>query len=442
MPKGKRRSGGKKGSKPDGLRLPNDREDTDHSADNCSVVSNISDATSIYDDIGVQTAIAEQQDGDDTTTVAFDDFEEKVKDCIDGCTQKSAGGRQNCLKGLVTAFSKRYVFDFLLDRYVTITDSLERCLKKGKGEEQVLAAKCAMSLVIQLGPGAEGNEVYRSIKPIMQTVMLDRSASSKARAACAEGMAVCCFIAGGDLEEVVTMLSTLETIFSASYLKGDKSPPTVTPEMTQLHFAALNGWSLLLSISPPSAVDTLLYSHLPKLPQLLESADVDLRIAAGEAIALMYELAREQDEEFEGDDIDNLCTILKRLATDSNKYRAKKDRRQQRSSFRDILKTIEIGESPELSIKFGPEVLIIDSWVRKRQYDMMCNCIGAGINVHLQENELVRDIFELGAPIPVGTAKPIKSSKHERHQYNLACFKARTKAMSKVRDKRMVQASY
>lgn len=33
-----------------------------------------------------------------------------------------------------------------------------------------------------------------------------------------------------------------------------------------------------------------------KLPQLLESNDVDLRIAAGEAIALLYELAREENE--------------------------------------------------------------------------------------------------------------------------------------------------
>lgn len=41
-------------------------------------------------------------------------------------------------------------------------------------------------------------------------------------------------------------------------------------------------------------------------------------------------------------DEDALCSQLKELATDSNKYRAKKDRRQQRSSFRDILRTVEV----------------------------------------------------------------------------------------------------
>lgn len=93
---------------------------------------------------------------------------------------------------------------------------------------------------------------------------------------------------------------------------------------------------------------------------------MDLRIGSGEAIALIYEGARMFDEDFgfdisteeEADDndgiqerdsasrqnteMDELCTKLRQLATDSHKYRAKKDRKQQRSSFRDILHAIEV----------------------------------------------------------------------------------------------------
>lgn len=107
-------------------------------------------------------------------------------------------------------------------------------------------------------------------------------------------------------------------------------------------------------------------SHIRRLVQLLDSTDVDLRIGAGEAIALIYEGARVFDEDFgfdisteeETDDhdgiqqmdsasrhtseMDELCTKLRQLATDSHKYRAKKDRKQQRSSFRDILHAIEV----------------------------------------------------------------------------------------------------
>lgn len=47
-------------------------------------------------------------------------------------------------------------------------------------------------------------------------------------------------------------------------------------------------------------------------------------------------------QDYEGKDIDSLCETLKKLATDSNKHRAKKDRRQQRSSFRDVLRAVEV----------------------------------------------------------------------------------------------------
>ena len=38
------------------------------------------------------------------------------------------------------------------------------------------------------------------------------------------------------------------------------------------------------------------FSHLHKLPQLLESPNVDLRVAAGETIALFYELSRSNSQ--------------------------------------------------------------------------------------------------------------------------------------------------
>jgi len=40
----------------------------------------------------------------------------------------------------------------------------------------------------------------------------------------------------------------------------------------------------------------MMCSHLRKLSDLLLNADVDIRISAGEAIALLYEMARVDDE--------------------------------------------------------------------------------------------------------------------------------------------------
>lgn len=38
------------------------------------------------------------------------------------------------------------------------------------------------------------------------------------------------------------------------------------------------------------------FRHIEHLPDLLHSSDVELRIEAGETLALLYELAREEDE--------------------------------------------------------------------------------------------------------------------------------------------------
>lgn len=65
-------------------------------------------------------------------------------------------------------------------------------------------------------------------------------------------------------------------------------------------------------------------------------------MAAGEALALIYEIGREESDEFEEEFADYLIGILKELATDSHKYRAKKERKQQRATFRDILLYIEV----------------------------------------------------------------------------------------------------
>lgn len=65
-------------------------------------------------------------------------------------------------------------------------------------------------------------------------------------------------------------------------------------------------------------------------------------MAAGECICLAYEIGREHDVDFEVDSLDDLCETLKELANDSHKYRAKKDRKTQRASFRDILQFVQV----------------------------------------------------------------------------------------------------
>lgn len=75
---------------------------------------------------------------------------------------------------------------------------------------------------------------------------------------------------------------------------------------------------------------------------MLDSPHLEVRMAAGEVVALMLERGRQYDTYYEWEASEQLLDKLRQLATDSHKYRAKKDRKAQRSSFRDILKYVEV----------------------------------------------------------------------------------------------------
>uniref|UniRef100_A0A4W3ITT3 Interferon-related developmental regulator 1 n=1 Tax=Callorhinchus milii TaxID=7868 RepID=A0A4W3ITT3_CALMI len=357
-----------------------------------------------------------------------EDYEYRLKGFIDSTMDKSAKNRLFALVGLKTAFSSKILYDLILERRLTLTDSIERCLKKGKSEEQCAAAAVASLLCIQLGSSIESEEVFKSLRSILKTIFTDESASIQTRKAN-------CFYCQQDLRLTMTYL---ESLFSALYWKEEQPEWMQNNQTTMLHISALIAWTLLLTICPPSLVTQTLEKHMSKLPTLLSCGDVNMRIAAGETMALLFELARDICEDFDYEDMELLCAQLKCLATDSNKYRAKTDRKKQRSVFRDVLRTVEKGDFDSETIAFGPERMYIDSWVKKRSYETFKEVLGSGIRLHLQANEFVRGLFELGPPplLDAATLKATKISRVERHYYNAAVCKARTKARNKSRDKR------
>ena len=63
--------------------------------------------------------------------------------------------------------------------------------------------------------------------------------------------------------------------------------------------------------------------------------------------------------------------------------------------------------------------------------------LGSGMNLHLTQNDLVREIFSLGgALLQEDVSNQNKTRKLERHHMNMAAFKARSLARGKNRDKR------
>lgn len=51
-------------------------------------------------------------------------------------------------------------------------------------------------------------------------------------------------------------------------------------------------------------------------------------------------------QDFLYEDMESLTEMLRALATDGNKHRAKVDKRKQRSVFRDVLRAVEVSRAP------------------------------------------------------------------------------------------------
>lgn len=75
-----------------------------------------------------------------------------------------------------------------------------------------------------------------------------------------------------------------------------------------------------------------------------------------------------------------------------------------------------------MQVKFGKEVLVLDTWARRIQYDSLCNILGPGINAHLTENDLLRDIFELLDPPPTNEIPAHAQHQMERNRKVLNYF--------------------
>lgn len=409
--------------------------------ENASTISNASNMSYQNDLDSVEDSMVKvPKSSEDSAFDKIDDFEEKFEKCLDGLLEKGFKEREASLSMLKKLFVNKYVIDILDNKRFTLTESLLKSLKRGKTNEQLLACDMIMLTFIQLGIlNTETVAFLGDAKQAFEENISDEKLDADVRAACAKAYALAVFVTNEASYDIAGILDKLEAIFAASYAKGDGSLRNFTPKVYDLHSTALSSWSLLLCIMPISYVTRATQKHLLNFVDLLKSPDVELRIAAGETIALLFELAQCDPQSdlkiFEDDD---LYETLKGLANDSAKYRSKKDRKQQRSSFRDILKTIEDGEFECQQIKFGSESLYLDNWVRRKEYETFREILCTGLNSHLQQNEFIREMFDLGAPLVASEAsrKSLQSgmSRFQKTQFNKEQFRNKTKSMNKRRE--------
>lgn len=400
------------------------------------------DNMSTVSDVTVSTAGG----SDDNGMSEIENYECKIKEAMDLALEKSNQTRVKALEALTTALQKRVMTSFLIDNYVTMTDLVERALNKGKGTEIVAGAKLGSLIILTLATYEEAEQVYQAIQPMLIKIMKDPSATPAARQQCTTTLALSCFLACQDVSELQTTCNALHTIYAQSLPKGNGELPTPSASVTAFHVAAVSGFCLLTSIMSPTYVYSIADSFIKEMFSLLGSSDVDMRITAGEAVAIAYELARKHDDDYSWKREEELSTALNDLATDSQKFRAKKDRKQQRASFRDVIRTVDEGELPFEALTIGPhhqlQHIELDSWSMKLQYQALCHSLAQGVNHHFTYNVGVRNIYDLGAPPLKMDVNALLRSKVKRPNHQSEATKSRIRSRNKTRDNRADDKEY
>lgn len=183
---------------------------------------------------------------------------------------------------------------------------------------------------------------------------------------------------------------------------------------------------------------TFVEDHLRLLAGLLEGDDVDVRAAAGEAVALLFDAcdlaslpqsapaADADDEEGMPQRLEDIVARMQDLARNrgDDTRRSKKDRASLRGTFRELCSIVEVrrptggsdrqwlagglwralsgaarflaqgGEIPEQKVKLRHgDVLVVDTLAGNIQLNAFRSFLGDGFQPHLQHNSLLHDVF-------------------------------------------------
>lgn len=178
MPKGSKKSKSSKGLGSQLSRLK--KEDDCRSVRSDDVDSNFGDTASVisyssskwdYDDDTLTNA-SEFGTNDDGSY--YDDFEDKLLEAIDGVQQKSLKTRLLNLEMIKKALTTRFIYDFVMNRKLALTDMLEKCLKR-KGEEMGSAALLTTMVVTTMGSCQETDDLFLELQPHLMQALTDQT---------------------------------------------------------------------------------------------------------------------------------------------------------------------------------------------------------------------------------------------------------------------------
>eukprot|EP00268_Persea_americana_P029723 TRINITY_DN2873_c0_g1_i1.p1 TRINITY_DN2873_c0_g1~~TRINITY_DN2873_c0_g1_i1.p1 ORF type:complete len:447 (+),score=103.55 TRINITY_DN2873_c0_g1_i1:424-1764(+) len=376
---------------------------------------------------------------------------------LDALYEKRGSTREKALLGLVDAFASYLQIRFAENNYITLQHQLINSIKRGSLKEASLASRALGLLAITVGSGDNAHEILEESTPHLSQALKSGTDSLK-RSSVLDCLAIVTFVGGKEYEET---LKSMELMWQLIHPKSGSNVAAPKKSSPAVSAAAISAWSFLLSSTGEWKVNSNIWQEaISLLSNLLDKDDRSIRIAAGEAIALIFEIgtidkiskeAKNSTDNFEteGSNVRGFSSVeglkvkilnqVRNLSVEAGgKGSGKKDLNSQRNLFRDVLAFIENAECPETSVKLqqGAGVLVTSTWAQLIQLNFLKRFLGSGFLKHMEENELLHEIFEFTPKKKIPSGNSEFSSGKEKRLFKLqnsAACKARTQLLNKHR---------
>ncbi|XP_066397981.1 uncharacterized protein [Miscanthus floridulus] len=337
---------------------------------------------------------------------------------IDALYEKRGSTREAALVKLVDAFESFMLHGLVENRYATLLSQFNNSVKKGSTKEFFLASHAIGLLAITLGAGSCSHEIMEESHPQLCRVLQAWSDASKMISAL-DCLAVITFVGATDLAETELSLKAMWDVIHPKSGSNSLQVGTVRKPKPPVLAAALSAWTFLLTTIGSWRINTDSWKEpIAFLSTLLEADDRAVRMAAGEALALCFELNLLDVSSCEDGDVNTggtggsknklfldmqalkakISGLASNLSAEAGgKGADKKNLTDQRDLFQRILDFVKYGDCPEESIKIAGKryVLRVSSWSELIQLNFLKRFLGKGFLKHVQENGLLQDIFDI-----------------------------------------------
>ncbi|GMI78482.1 SALT-TOLERANCE 32 [Hibiscus trionum] len=377
-----------------------------------------------------------------------------LDEAVDALYEKRGSTREKALASIIEAFNSNLQHQFVEKKFATLLHQCLNSIKKGSSKEISLASHVIGLLALTVGPGDNAREILEeSVTPISQA---SKSGSESSKiASLLECLAIITFVGGIDPEE---MEKSMQIMWQFVHPKLGSNVVTVKPSAVVIT-AVVSAWSFLLTtmdgwrLSPKLWLESIAY-----LSTLLDKDDRSVRIAAGEALAVIFEMGSLEKFAAEAKGPNNgsisegnkskegfshiqglrgkILNQVRDLSVEAGgKGSAKKDLNNQRNLFKDVLELLEDGYCPETSLKIGGDSLQTSTWSQLIQLNFLKHFLGGGFTKHMQENEFLQDVFGFTPKRRnlVGSEHISNSQKRMYKSPNSVISKARTQILNKQR---------